>query len=72
MITIVSILASLYFIVGIVGIIHIYHTNNKVYKQIKHNQYHMDRANEYFEAYTQTGDCSYLEYATEELKKVQY
>lgn len=48
-----------------------YKTGMKIQEQLNRNAEILDRANEFFRAYLETGDQSYLEYVDEELEKIQ-
>lgn len=48
-----------------------YKTSMKIQEQLNRNAEILDRANELFRAYLETGDQSYLEYVDEELEKIQ-
>ena len=43
----------------------------KIQEQLNRNAEILDRANELFRAYLETGDQSYLEYVDEELQKIE-
>ncbi len=47
-----------------------YKTSMKIQEQLNRNAEILDRANELFKAYLETGDQSYLEYVDEELEKI--
>lgn len=47
-----------------------YKTSMKIHEQLNRNAEILDRANELFRAYLETGDQSYLEYVDEELEKI--
>ena len=48
-----------------------YKTSMKIQEQLNRNAEILDRANELFRAYLETGDQIYLEYVDEELEKIQ-
>ena len=48
-----------------------YKTSLKIQEQLNMNAEILDRANELFRAYLETGDQIYLEYVDEELEKIQ-
>lgn len=41
-------------------------------QKLRHNNYHLQRSREYFNAFLETGDKDYLDYSDDELKKVRY
>lgn len=47
-----------------------YTSNRDMSERLSRNSEHLDRANELFRAYLETGDQSYLEYVDEELEKI--
>lgn len=47
-----------------------YKTSMKIQEQLNKNAEHLDRANELFNAYLETGDQIYLEYVDDELEKI--
>ena len=55
-----------------IGIVRLMHAHTQELKQLKSNNYHLQRSREYLKAFLETNDMDYLDYSNEELKKVRF